>query len=280
MPSLSKIRETVTKCFTQGQQKQTSLYPTIDLFFWRPKEGVNFGDELSRTITELMLADRGFTLSDQVSCARQLLAIGSVLHFAEDQAVVWGSGRNGKVPDDAHAFAALDVRAVRGPRTQEFLKKRGINAPDVYGDPALLLPVLTKGRFKPSRQKKILFVPNLNDYKEHPNGLDFSAHGVDTLSPKQGWNKAVEEIVQYEFVAASSLHGLIIAEAFGIPARYVRLTEQENLFKYHDYYEGTGRSLTDIAPSVPEAIEMGGMMPPVFNAKKLMDSFPYDLWER
>lgn len=33
----------------------------------------------------------------------------------------------------------LDVRAVRGPRTRDFLAGRGISTPAVYGDPGLLV---------------------------------------------------------------------------------------------------------------------------------------------
>ena len=37
---------------------------------------------------------------------------------------------------------------------------------------------------------------------------------------------------------SSSLHGIVLAEAFRIPARMLRLTENEPLYKYQDYYEG------------------------------------------
>jgi pyruvyltransferase len=39
-------------------------------------------------------------------------------------------------------------------------------------------------------------------------------------------------------VLSSSLHGIVLAEAFRIPARMLRLTENEPLYKYQDYYEG------------------------------------------
>lgn len=253
--------------------------PCIDLFYWQPRTGVNFGDELGRVVVELMLAEKGYTLFDRTRKQRQLLSVGSIIHFAHDNAVIWGSGRNGKIDDADHRFNALDVRAVRGPRTQEFLKKRGIHAPEVFGDPALLLPSLTKGRFKSTFEKKAVFVPNLNDVKNVDVRKNYSDLGVATISPMQGWNIVVRDILKYSFVMASSLHGLIIAEAFGIPARYVRLSEHENMFKYQDYYEGTGRNLDDFARSVPEALEMGGMQPLHFAPSLLMAAFPYDLWE-
>lgn len=47
---------------------------------------------------------------------------------------IWGTGINGKVSEDLHKFEKLDVRAVRGPLTRNYLISKGINCPEVYGD--------------------------------------------------------------------------------------------------------------------------------------------------
>jgi pyruvyltransferase len=251
-------------------------YPTTRLLVWRPPNGrVNFGDFLSQVIVELMLARRGITLGDETRKPHQLLAIGSVLHFATDGAVVWGTGVNGKMPVEQHAFRSLDVRAVRGPLTRAFLTERKIAVPEVYGDPGLLLPVLAPGRFKRGAGAGPGFVPNLNDMAEL-GAKELS--GVPVVSPLNGWNRCVAEILEHDLILASSLHGLIIAEAYGIPARYVRLSETENLFKYRDYYEGTGRPNFGFARSVAEGLEMGGEQPAVFDSSRLIQAFPFDLW--
>lgn len=250
-------------------------YPRVDLFHWRPSVGTNFGDFLSRVVVELMLGSRGITLEDQANDARQLLAIGSVMHFARPGAVVWGSGVNGKVTDEKNTFSKLDVRAVRGPLTRRYLVNQGIEVPEIYGDPGLLLPLLTKNRFAVTREKAVVFVPNLNDISKLSEA---SLSGTPIILPTQSWNKCVSEILKARFVAASSLHGLIVAEAFGIPARYVRLEETEHLFKYEDYYRGTGRDGFKFARSVLEAVEMGGEDPPLFDSQALINAFPFDLW--
>jgi pyruvyltransferase len=249
-------------------------YPTVDLVYWREEDVVNFGDECSRTVVELMLARKGITIFDEVKASRRLTAIGSCLHFAKNDTVVWGTGRNGAHPDWEHMFKRIDVRAVRGPRTREFLMSRGFEVPEVYGDPALLLPILTSGRFQRTGEFECGFVPNLNDYKENRN----PEFGLPILDPRKSWNRTVAEILKYKFILASSLHGLIIAEAFGIPARYVRLTEHEGLFKYHDYYEGTGRIMGEYAHSIGQGLEMGGKELPTFDPSKLINAFPYDIW--
>lgn len=249
----------------------------LQLIYWRPEKGSNFGDELSRVVVQLMLARRGITPEDDMARPTRMLAVGSVLHHAQDDTVVWGTGRNGVIPDRAHFFERLDVRAVRGPRTAEFLRGRGIDVPEVYGDPALLLPDLLGGRFKLGRTGGPVFVPNLNDFRA---GLDLSGIDLPVLDPRQGWDQVVSQLLGYDTVIASSLHGLIVAEAFGIQARYIRLTQEEAPFKYLDYYEGTGRWDVGWASSLPEALEMGGAAKPDLarTRRLLADAFPYDLW--
>src|SRR5258708_1018524 len=102
-------------------------YPKLDLTYWSPAAGVNFGDFLSQVVGDLMLAKKGITLGDETKQNCQLLAIGSILHFARDGAIIWGAGVNGKIPPADHRFRHLDVRAVRGPLTREFLIHRGIS---------------------------------------------------------------------------------------------------------------------------------------------------------
>ncbi|MFD1754674.1 polysaccharide pyruvyl transferase family protein [Rufibacter sediminis] len=222
-----------------------------------------------------VLADRNHLLEEETKKQRTMLGIGSVIHFAKDNDVIWGSGVNGKVDVSEHTFSTLDVRAVRGPLTRQFLQNRGIPVPEVYGDPALLLPHIFPGRFRKDPQKRFVVVPNLHDLK-----IVKTLRLENVISPILGWNTCVEEILKAEFVIASSLHGLIIAEAYGIPACYIRFTQTENLFKYNDYLMGTGRGEVEFATSVDEALEMGGMAAPQFDAGRLLDAFPIDLWEK
>lgn len=46
-------------------------------------------------------------------------------------------------------------------------------------------------------------------------------------------------------MASSSLHGIILAEAYGVPATRMQyfVSPRDFDFKHADYYEGTGRSL-------------------------------------
>ena len=253
---------------------KVEAYPHVECYSWRPRSGkLNFGDHLAEVIVDGVLARRGLMREEETAVSSRLFSIGSVLHFAQTGDTVWGSGVNGKIAEDQHSYASLDVRAVRGPRTAQFLSARGIAVPDVFGDPALLLPHLLPGRFTVTGDNGPIFVPNLND-------LDSFESPIPVASPLRGWNHVVNQIVRSSLVLASSLHGLILAEAFGIPARYVRLSEHESTFKYADYYEGTGREGAEEVTSIEAGLERGGRDPVVFSAEKLLEAFPYDLWRQ
>lgn len=251
-------------------------YPHVNLFYWSPRDGsINFGDRLSSVVCRQILATRYLSLDDQVERTSRLLAIGSILHFAEEGNHIWGSGWNGKVGEEHFKPADLTVHAVRGPLTAEFLRKRAIHVPDVFGDPALLVPQLFKERFHPDPVEDYVFIPNLHD-------IALVENQPNVVSPLWGWNVVVQAIVSARQVLASSLHGLIVAEAFGVPARYVRLSETEDPFKYKDYYLGSGRTEAEFtyARSIEEGLEMGGAPAIRYDPAPLMQAFPFELWQR
>jgi pyruvyltransferase len=148
--------------FSQANpQPYVSVYDRgIPLYYWDARVGhdfTNFGDTLSEKIVERIVGHRIATTFNKSLRADskkiKLLAIGSIIHMAEDNDVIWGSGVNGKHPNKTdknfYRFSQLDVRAVRGPLTRQFLMDMGIKCPAVYGDPALLLPKLFPGPFQP-----------------------------------------------------------------------------------------------------------------------------------
>lgn len=230
----------------------------------------NFGDLIGPMIVKKLLNNKG--LDRKHGGNSRLLTVGSILHLAESGDCVWGSGKLGNVEDQRYKFKNIDVRAVRGPLTRDFLLSRGVKVPEIYGDPALLLPHLFPKLKQLSLNPKydITIVPHFLDLPSYKNKKNI-------LNPRQPVMKVLERIVQSKMVVGSSLHAIIIAEAFGIPARLFQ-SQSEHIFKYQDYYNGTGRETFQMASSVKEAIEMGGEREMYFDHQKLLDSFPYDLW--
>jgi pyruvyltransferase len=259
-----------------SRQSQPPVPPnTIELFYWKPAAALNFGDYLSFVIVTKMAADADCFLGEERSTPARLLAIGSILHFARDNDVVWGSGVNGKMPVERHVFEQLDVRAVRGPLTRDFLMRKGIEVPEVYGDPGILVADLLTSRFPRAieRTEPVAFVPNLHD-------LPAMAGWENVISPLSPWSTVIDRISRAQHVISTSLHGLVVADAFGIPGTYLRLTDVEHPFKYEDYVLGVGRRRLQVTRSREEAIRASPMDPVSPDLAKLKASFPYDLWSR
>ena len=262
----------------------------VDVFAWNPVRphfvprpgrhpslrlhAENFGDLLARRIVRRMLELRSGPVS--VATDVQLLSVGSVLHLGREGAVVWGTGRNPKIPEHRHRWSNLDVRAVRGPLTASFLRARGVEVPNVQGDPALLAAqLLPELRASPTDDRyPVTVIPNLNERgrfrsERHP--------ATWLLDPSQPLETVLRRIAASELVVTSSLHALVIADSFGVPARQVSPV-REHPDKYRDYFEGTGRSQPRPAVDVNEALRLGGVEPPVLDTGALKAAFPYDLW--
>jgi len=222
----------------------------------------NFGDELSRVIVEHLLGP-GYTLVDDAAqAAHKLVAIGSYLQYTPDRAVVFGTGvRTDPPTEGGHDYTTLDVRAVRGPRTRAFLMAKGIDVPEVYGDPGLLLPRFYTVRPVPALCNSIAVVPNLSQldrYAHLPRAADViaandpplhedtygaaSAPHFVLVSPIDPWPLVVDRLCACKAVVSSSLHGLVIADAYDRPNVWLNEhTLPEGEHKMHDYFESQGR---------------------------------------
>lgn len=264
---LGPARSLAEKASTEG----------LPLYYWQQKAFVNFGDYLSLQLVERIVNGPVNVHQNHPSFnVKKLLAIGSILSFGKDGDVIWGSGINGKLlKKKDYDFSHLDVRAVRGPLTRSFLKEHfQIESPEIYGDPALLIPYLFPEFVRKSEPKnKYICIPHYTENKYYPK--DLFSNIVYATDP---WDQVIQQILDSEMVISSSLHGIIVAEAFGIPARMLRITETEPLFKYEDYYLGTNRTSFEFATSIEEALQMGGENPGQCDLKQLYEAFPFDLW--
>lgn len=247
----------------------------LPLYYWQTSRFVNFGDYLSLKLVERIVGGQ-VKVCQSKDPVQKFLAIGSVLRCANTDDVLWGTGMNGKVIEiEEYKFTSLDIRAIRGPMTRDFIRHTiGIECPEIYGDPALLLPYFfPEFKKNPNPEHEYVIVPHYSEIalfpkKDYPN----------VVYPTEDWRDVIRKILNSKFVIASSLHGIVVAEAFGIPARCLKVTEHEPLFKYQDYYFGTNRLNFQYATSIAEALELGGEPPFECDLQKLYESFPFDYW--
>lgn len=243
----------------------------------------NFGDDINFPILEALTGGRINSLQ-KVGIHRidHLLCIGSVLEYCNEHSIVWGSGAMWGNKQLGHH--PKKVCAVRGPLTQQYLIKEGVDCPQIYGDPALLLPYI----FRPLVEKRyrIGFIPHYVDY-DLPHVKQFRENHPEILFIKfegyASWQDVVIQINSCECIVSSSLHGLIVSDAYKIPN--VRVIFSDKIkggdFKYKDYMAGVGREYREPVNCRKEILLdeiLEGLMSYDcinFNPQPLLDSFPY-----
>lgn len=167
--------------------------------------------------------------------AEVLLAIGSVLREATTNSVVWGSGFISE--SDSLRSRPGRVVAVRGPRTAAKLREMGVACPELYGDPALLFPRYYRP-VKTAKRYRLGIIPHYMDVKDPRLSRFASSPDTVVLDIKSGINRLIDDMCQCETIASSSLHGLIMSDAYAIPSVWVGLGPLHGgLFKFHDYFE-------------------------------------------
>jgi pyruvyltransferase len=278
----SGLRKRVGRVFAAKKtQTSASQYdwhePTA--YFWQRRPGhYNFGDHLARAVVERVLQLTFSTSSLLVAAPRTVFSIGSVLHLAKTGDTIWGSGRNGKIPDSSHTFTALDVRALRGPSTHRWLATR-LPLPETlpYGDPALLVPhifdlsgpLIQTSESTPARE---ILIPNLNDIDSVP---DRFRHLV--VDPTLPWYVVVEKIKRASAVYTSSLHGLVLADAFAKPVALLH-ANTEPMFKYEDYAAGASRSKSLEISTYGNMSDRLSVAQLAWDPWPLLAAFPFDVY--
>lgn len=203
--------------------------------FWSWGFG-NFGDMLAPA-TLAYASGATPTLANRHSQGK-VLACGSILHFIQPHDVVWGSGMlHGRLLRPPRSSRIL---AVRGPRTRAMIEGE---VPDVLGDPAILLPYFYRPVVR--RRYDIGVVPHYDD----ADAVDVQDPSVLVIDVFDDWRKVVDAIASCDVIVSSSLHGLIVAEAYGIAAVWAVITGdlEGKEFKFMDYYESTGREAPEPA---------------------------------
>lgn len=247
---------------------------TVNLLYW---DNENFGDQLSPVIVDFMLKRKGLSFNSPTKKKYTVLSsLGSIFFISPFvKKTMWGTGsfKSNVYDKNARKLARLDVRCIRGPLTEELLLdskilKKRINS---YGDPGILMPLIYPG--KSEKKYKISVVPHMSEE------ISTKYHIIDVRT--KDWKKVIDEITQSEFIISSSLHGIIIAEAYGIPAVWLHNEESsQKEFKYLDYYYSTGRKTPNIAKTINEAIMLRPSIPDIKGLQEnLIRTFPYDLWK-
>lgn len=213
----------------------------IPLFWWSEikflfKKKENYGDLLSKYLVEKISGREVKWIHPKKQSwfklnKKHLVAIGSVLPHVTKDSIVWGSG----IIDKDRYIEKADFRAVRGPETRKCLLELGYNCPEIYGDPAILLPLY----FNPAIKKKYKLgvIPHYNDlasakelFKDKRDILLIDLMTMDV-------EEVTKQILSCERTISTSLHGIIVSHAYNIPSIWIEFSDKifGDGIKYHDY---------------------------------------------
>ncbi len=262
-----------------------SKRPLVYWWSMRQRQGSeleNFGDILTPYIVEKLTGLEPILFNPKIRFANlfsHALMVGSILSQSRSNSVVWGSG----IIRRDEEVAGGKFLAVRGPLTAKRLKELGFDAPDVFGDPGLLLPLL----YAPKVEKKYYFgvISHYVDFdqveREAATIPEVSHIGLLTNSVEP----VIDRIAQCERIISTSLHGVITAHSYGIPALWWRCSDRlsGDDVKFEDYFLSVG--LTGIKPetgSLRSVIDNGSFTVPDPQTlaqiqQGLMRTFPFKM---
>ncbi len=253
------------KRLQQKNKLKQLLFPPqkINLYWYKGERFTNFGDELSPFIISnifnvrfknendknfktiffknlyrinnvfVKLRNKLFAKNNSLKIyhTKNVLAIGSIINKSHYNSKVWGSGimyKNTKVEGGK-------FYAVRGYITIERLKELGLNAPNVVGDPALLLPMIYNPKIV--KQYKLGIIPHYVDFDLINKNIINDETLIIDLTNKD-IEYVVNQILSCNHVISSSLHGIIVSQAYKIPALWYKFSN--NLagddIKFSDYF--------------------------------------------
>lgn len=242
----------------------------------------NMGDILSPIIARYLGSKKIRRISKR-NCKKyeHYFMIGSILQRCTRHSVIWGSGLISK--DATCKEKPKKVLAVRGPLTREKLIKQGIECPEIYGDPALLLPEIYPGTSQ-EKKYKLGIIPHFKDKNDPWLKEDLANHPEVCLIDIQNSDplKVVDEMLTCQNIISSSLHGIIVADAYDIPSLWIEFEQpfEDGHFKFQDYFKSVSRDVqgpVKIGPikNLEDILEKFDTYKIKIDLQILKDSFPF-----
>lgn len=263
MPFLQKAR-----LFLKNADKTSRLYLSREDFvvaYWSRNHEThrNWGDAVNPSIIARVTGRTVVHYNDIKPFWRGsvITGIGSIVgscHYGRQ--VIWGAGC--KSESNKLNGGYIDVLACRGPLTRAVLQEQGVACDNLFGDPALLYPRLFPEAAAPRRSWKLGLIPHYFDQKLISPALrrQLAAENICVIDICGGIAETVQAVTACEAIASSSLHGIILADAYGIPSRWMKLSGKVGPdFKFIDYFRGAGRAEED-AVSVTDISNAGKLV--------------------
>ena len=193
----------------------------------------NFGDILTNDL--LKYCEVEFKHVEDFKKANTFV-IGSIARLAKEGNHVYGSGVY-RYTDNINPKA--NFHFVRGPLTREKIISQGGSCPEIYGDAALLLPRFCE---ESKKEYEVGLTPNYITIRAGTGRLKRKHPDFKIINPNNNNPLNVaKEITKCKKIISGSLHGIICAHAYGIPAAYAPMGKiYGDDIKFKDYFKSVG----------------------------------------
>lgn len=207
---------------------------------WNPATA-NWGDALNEYLVEKISGRTPTSTLDvyMPPWEDSYMLVGSVLGMHDvSRSHIWGSGF---LRVDSRIYGVpRSIRALRGPLSAKKLAEQGIAAPEVFGDPAIVMPRL----YMPEVPVRYAIGIIMHKADQPCRQLQALAQEEDVIfiSINEGTEAFVDQLVSCKVIATSSLHGLVAADAYRIPRVWMPgyPVARHGTFKFMDYAAGAG----------------------------------------
>jgi len=202
----------------------------------------NVGDQINPYLVKKITGKDPYNVKSKFF--RHTVGLGSMFHMASKSSTIWGTGIISDAPEFASRTDYLNVTAVRGMLTKAIIarKIKGNFEGLVLGDPGLLMPSFYNPTV--SKRHKVGVIPH---YVDACNSAIASSQDFLMLDVSKGPEAFIDDLLSCEYIISSSLHGLILSDAYGIPNKWVAFSDKVTggSFKFRDYYSTTDRPNED-----------------------------------
>ena len=206
----------------------------VPFYYW--SGSVNFGDTITPYFLKKCCSENEYSF-DYSGNIPNVISCGSIMRLSKPSSLVYGSG----IRNIDQNILPGEIVLVRGPLTRQRLIDIGCYCPPEYGDPGLLLPEY----YKPCVEKKYTLgiIPHVVHYHKvksmYANNCDVYVIDLNTADVE----RVVDAIVSCEKIVSSSLHGLIVSDAYNIPNKWVKFGNEitGDDTKFYDYFQSVER---------------------------------------
>ena len=250
----------------------------------------NLGDGLNYYLIKELTGKRIINYRNTyLSNIENFCCIGSIIDsLVNSNSIIWGAGL---ISDKVHVkHKPLKIHAVRGEYTWKKLLSYGIDCPKVFGDPALLLPLVYSPKLR-TNNRFIGIIPHVEDLSNiNVCRLASLSNQVKIirLCGYKDWHDVIDEIYECDFIISSSLHGIIISDAYKIPNVWVEFSDNVigKGFKFRDYYSSVNKTIKEPI-RITDNTEIGDLIkckelwrPAKINLNKLISACPFEILEK